>query len=196
MRRCFKLLVIGSILIAPFTLEGTVAADGQPPPRLKPESGPWNPAGSFSFEGDIEKVEKLRQALSGIACHDLSSPQHHCLVVFDEGVEARYVTIDDGSYVLDDEKIILATTDGELDAEAAATDGKYYYITGSHSVKRRTCQANPASRQVIRFAIDQTTGKARHEPDNDPVGESDGGRLWSLMNQSDELKDHVGKCLG
>src|SRR5262245_16422351 len=192
-----RFIAIVSILVAPFTLEGPVAADDLAPPRVKPESGPWTPTGSFSFEGDDEKVEKLRQALSGIACHDLSSPQHRCLAVFDEGVEARYVTIEDGSYSLDDEKVILATGDGELDAEASATDGKHYYVTGSHSVRRKAnCEANPSSRQVIRIAIDQTTGKARHEPADGPVRENDGGRLWSLMSQSDEFKEHVGKCLG
>src|SRR5262245_60899333 len=71
-----RLIAIVSILVAPFTLERTVAADDQAPPRVKPESGPWTPTGSFSFEGDDEEVEKLRQSLSGIACHDLSSPQH------------------------------------------------------------------------------------------------------------------------
>src|SRR5262245_15591244 len=115
MRKWLKLLAIGGILVALLDFSGTVAADGLAPPRVKPESGPWNPAGSFSFEGDEGDIKKLRRALSGIACHDSSSAQHRCLVVLDEGVEGRYVTMEDGSYSLDDEKVILATGNGELD---------------------------------------------------------------------------------
>jgi Protein of unknown function (DUF3616) len=188
MRRLLTLLPIVSVLVAPIDIVGS----GQAAPLLQPQSGPWDPTGSFSFEGDSRK---LRRALSGIACRDSASLPRTCLVVFDEGMEARHVVIDDGSYSLDGERVVLGE-DGELDAEAAATDGQYYYVSGSHSVKREGCDPNPASRQVIRIPIDQASGKARHAPDNAVAGESDKGRLWSLMNQRDDLNNFVGKCLG
>ncbi len=44
----------------------------------------------------------------------------------------------------------------ELDAEAAAADGAYFYISGSHAAKRKTCCDNPDSRRVYRLTIDET----------------------------------------
>jgi len=107
---------------------GFVAAE---PSLLKPERGPWDGGSGFSL---LDK--KTRRSVSGIACPPNASGQRLCLVVFDEGVEARYVVIHDNSYSMDDEAVVLRKSDGELDAEGAATDGRFFYVTGSHSVKR------------------------------------------------------------
>lgn len=153
---------------------------------VAPVSGPWD-AGAFDFSSHSKK---MRRALSGIACPgQVGAP---CLVVFDEGVEARYVTLSGTGYVIDNTSLALRNSDEELDAEGASADGKYLYVTGSHSAKRKTCESNPGSRYVLRFAIEPASGKAS------PSDRKETGALWSLMNSLPALAEHVGeqKCLG
>jgi hypothetical protein len=178
-------------------------SDAAEPPLLKPESGPWDAGSGFVFgKAKPDKEVEARQSLSGIACPSNTSGQRLCLVVFDEGAEARYAIINDSSYAVDNERVVLRLSDGELDAEGAATDGRYFYVTGSHSVKRKTCASNPDSRRVIRFAVDSKTGRALRAPAGDPKGSlveyNDSDRLWAIMAALPQLKNHVGekKCLG
>lgn len=180
--------------------DGARAAE---PPLVKPESGPWDAGDGFSFnKRNPKKDTKARQSLSGIACPENESGMRLCLAVFDEGVEARYAIIKDNSYTVDNERIVLRDSDGELDAEGAATDNRYFYVTGSHSAKRKSCESNPDSRRVIRFAVDSKTGRAMREPAGNPngalVGYKDSDRLWGIMAELPQLKDYVGeqKCLG
>jgi hypothetical protein len=160
---------------------------------LKPESDrPWDAGSGFSFK---EKDKKTRQSLSGIACVEQVAGERTCLVVFDEGVEARHVVIKSNGYQVDNEAVVLLQGKGELDAEGATTDGKFYYITGSHSVKRNDCSSNPMSRHVIRFAIDPETGKAARNSDGGLTGYASSTRLWDIMKSLPMLKDHVDECL-
>jgi hypothetical protein len=194
--RSFGSVSFGGIAVAALI---AISADAAEPPLLKPESGPWDAGSGFTFE---KKATKTRQALSGIACPGNVSGQRVCLVVFDEGVEARFAVIQDDSYAPDGERVVLLASDGELDAEGAATDGRFFYVTGSHSPKRKSCKNNPDSRHVIRFAIDPKTGRALREPPGDTkgalAGYKDSGRLWDIMASLRPLKEHVGdqKCLG
>jgi hypothetical protein len=89
------------------------------------------------------------------------------------------------------ERIVLLTGKGELDAEGAAHDGSFAYVTGSHSRKRDPSIANPHSRHVYRLAL-QPDG--RMQPSAQPV--DDKGRLWRLMAASTVLGPFVDKCLG
>src|SRR3954465_3668239 len=82
---------------------------------IAPTSGPWNASEGFKFE---KKERKTRQSMSGVACPTISSGQHICLAVFDEGTEARYLVIRDNAYTVDNERVILRSGAGELDAEA------------------------------------------------------------------------------
>jgi hypothetical protein len=170
------------------------------PPSVKPESGPWSSEKAFAFATD---AKEFRQSVSGIACPESpSSEPRLCLIVFDEGAEARYARISNNSYSADAERVVLRASEGELDAEGAATDGSYYYVTGSHSPKRATCKKNLDSRYVIRFAVDATTGRASRDPAGDPAGSlvhyQDVDYLWRIMAELPGLKKHVGKkkCLG
>ncbi|MGH6639034.1 MAG: DUF3616 domain-containing protein, partial [Polaromonas sp.] len=110
--------------------------------------------------------------------------------------------VGDKVLTLDAEPVVLRATDGELDAEGAATDGRYFYVTGSHSAKRGECASNPDSRQVLRFRLDPATGRALRSPAGSASGAlvdyADTGRLWSIMQAQPELAPHVGerKCLG
>jgi hypothetical protein len=189
--------LVGAILGAPVIYPGDARAT-EPPP-VKPASGPFDAGTGFSFDkNDPKQDKKTRQSLSGIACPENTSGKRQCLMVFDEGIEARHAIVDDTSYVVDNERVVLRTSDGELDAEAAATDGKYFYVTGSHSAKRKSCKSNPDSRHVIRFAVNPKTGRALRDASGSLADYKDSGDLWGIMTSLPQLKNFVGeqKCLG
>ena len=173
-------------------------------PVIKPTSGPWEVGAGFAFDLGKKKILKTRRSVSGIACNLDVRQQRVCLLAFDEGVQARYAVAADQRLVPDSEAVVLraASEDSELDAEAAATDGRYFYVTGSHSAKRSDCASNPGSRHVIRFRLDPSTGRALRSPANNPAGVlvdyAETGRLWDIMQTQPALAAHVGerKCLG
>ncbi len=141
---------------------------------------------------------KTRRALSGVACPASKSHERLCLAAFDEGAEARHLTINDDAYVPDNEQVALRPGNIELDAEAAATDGAFYYVAGSHSAKRNDCANNPESRHVVRFRVDPKSGRALRNARGTLAGYSDTDRLWSIMATTPLLQAHVGDsmCLG
>jgi hypothetical protein len=187
--------IISTIGILSVTFALATAAAPVEPPLLRPDSGPWSAGGGFEFE---KKEKKTRRALSGIACIARSAGTHLCLAVFDEGAEARYLTIKYNAYTIDNERVILRKGKVELDAEAAATDGRFYYITGSHSAKRGDCASNPQSRYVLRLGVDPGTGRARRKSNAKLADLAETGSLWTLMARVPGLKEHVGEsmCLG
>src|ERR1700749_1157625 len=120
--------LVSSLLVAlalSLLLDGEARAEPENPPAIAPQSGPLDSGMGFSFPSI-----KTRRALSGVACPISKSHERICLAVFDEGAEARHVTINDEAYVPDNEQVILRPGDIELDAEAAATDGAFYYVAG------------------------------------------------------------------
>ena len=64
------------------------------PPRVQPDSGPWDSGAGFHFELKKKKLQKTRQSVSGIACTLNVAQQRVCLLAFDEGAEARYAILD------------------------------------------------------------------------------------------------------
>ena len=161
-------------------------------PLIKPTGGVWDSGNGFVFDLGKKKALKVRQSVSGIACHPTAPQNRPCLVVFDEGTQARYATLSNGKLVMDGESVRFPGIAGELDAEAATTDGRYVYVAGSHSAKRSDCSNNPHSRHVIRMALDPQTGRALTQ------GHADTGRLWPVMQAQPALAPFVGegKCLG
>ncbi|MEP6588457.1 MAG: DUF3616 domain-containing protein, partial [Polaromonas sp.] len=135
-----------------------------PPSRIQPDSGPWSSGAGFHFGLDKKQSKKVRQSVSGMACNLDARQQRICLLAFDEGTQARYAYVGDKVLAPDAEPVVLRATHGqaeaELDAEGAATDGQYFYVTGSHSAKRGDCASNPGSRHVLRFRLDPATGRA------------------------------------
>lgn len=169
------------------------------PTRIQPTSGPWDSGAGFHFDLGKKKLQKTRRSVSGMACNLNAEAQRICLLAFDEGAEARYARVGDGVLSVEAEPVVLRDTADELDAEGAATDGRYFYVTGSHSAKRGDCASNPGSRHVIRFRLDPATGRAlRSTADGALVDFADTGRLWALMQAQPSLAPHVGerKCLG
>lgn len=159
---------------------------------VKPSSSPWDSGAGFVFDLGKKKTRKIRQSVSGVACNLDAQGKRICLLAFDEGSQARYAYLQDGRLAVDAEIVQFANIDGELDAEGAATDGRYVYITGSHSVKRSDCSSNPRSRHVIRLLLNPATGRVVQ------TGQADTGRLWPLMQAQSALQAYVGerKCLG
>ena len=192
--RWLQLLVSVSL-----TLGLSTGAVAQPaPPIVQPDSSPWDSGAGFQFDLKKKKLKKTRQSVSGIACNLNAAQQRVCLLAFDEGAEARYATLDRQALRIDAEPVVLRDTTDELDAESAATDGRYFYVAGSHSAKRGDCASNPGSRHVIRFRLDPATGRALRAPTGALVDYADSGKLWPLMQALPELAPYVGerKCLG
>jgi hypothetical protein len=180
MRRAVLGLIVTGCLV-PFA-DATAAQERV----LIPESAePWDAGDGFKMR------RKLRQAISGIACERNQKGDRVCLLVLDEAAEGRHVTLSKSGYALDMERVILRDTQDELDAEAAATDGTYFYIAGSHSATRKKCNSNPGSRFVIRIRRDPASGRATG-------ARTETSALWTIMAAQEKLRDHVGeeKCLG
>jgi hypothetical protein len=159
-------------------------------PERSPDGPIWDTSPGFDFPG-ADKPKNLRRALSGIACPSELSGPRRCIAVFDEGGEARYAIIDGIRLVPQPERIVLLAGKVELDAEGAAHDGHFVYVTGSHSRKRDPCIANAHSRHVYRLAV-QPDGRV--QPSSQPL--DDDGRLWRLMSVNTVLGPFVNKCLG
>ena len=193
-----------ALLVAGLALSASAGAQ-LPPVNLKPDGGLWDSGAGFYFDLGKKKLQKTRQSASGMACNLDANRRRICLLAFDEGAEARYAYVGNRELTVDAEPVVLRQTNDELDAEGAATDGRYFYVTGSHSAKRGDCASNPGSRHVIRFRLDPATGRARRSPAASSgnasgalVDYADTGRLWSLMQAQPALAPYVGerKCLG
>jgi hypothetical protein len=188
------------VLLAASLASGACAQPA--PPSVKPDSGPWDSGGGFAFDLDKKHLKKTRQSVSALACNLDARQRRICLVAFDEGTQARYAYLGDKALLPDAEALRLRPTDDELDAEGAATDGQYFYVTGSHSAKRGDCASNPGSRHVLRLKLDPATGRALRTPAGSAsealAALADSGRLWPLMQAQPALAPHVGehKCLG
>lgn len=176
-----------------FSLLFIAAASAQPTvPSIRPDGGVWEVGTGFEFALKKSKARKTRRSVSGMACNLNAANERVCLMAFDEGTQARYATVRPKQLVPDPQPVVLASGAGELDTEAAATDGRYLYVTGSHSAKRSDCRSNPNSRQIFRITLDPATGRGLPES----LTQSD--RLWDIMKTVPALQDHVGEreCLG
>lgn len=182
-----------------FFLSGAQAQLPAEPPLVKPTSKPWDSGKGFAFE---KKETRTRKALSGIACTKNAAQERVCLMVFDEGWQARFATLGNNKLIVHPESVELKDPElkdlekEELDAEGAATDGSYLYVTGSHSAKRGGCEENIHSRYVIRFPLDPATGLAKWSPNGKLIEHDFKGDLWSIMQSLPELKKNVreGNC--
>ena len=104
--------------------------------RAKSEDA-LQPVAEIEFEGDVVEPEQL----SGIA-----RDNDFVVVVPDEGTEINVLTPSG-----EDRLAVHATpslpADGEIDMEGAASDGKFLYVIGSHSVRRKEVEADRTYRK-------------------------------------------------
>jgi hypothetical protein len=167
-------------------------SSGETAPRVGPEAGLWDAGQGFHFDLSKKKGLKARQSVSGITCQTTQAAQRRCLLVFDEGVQARFATLMQGQVQPEREVVAFSGLAGELDAEAATNDGRFVYISGSHSAKRADCASNPDSRWVIRAPLQAGQMQV------DASAAVSSAKLWSLMLAHPALQPFVGenKCLG
>jgi hypothetical protein len=194
LRRQVAWLPVGLVISLLLCSSAVTAQSASPAqaPLVAPNGPIWDSGDGFSFDLKAKKLQKTRQSASGIACTVNASQQRVCLVAFDEGTQAGFATVKNGVLVPDPQAFVFTGLHGELDAESAATDGRYVYVSGSHSVKRGDCASNPDSRFVLRLQLDPASGRAA------PASQVQSERLWSLMQAQPELQAYVGehKCLG
>lgn len=185
--------LLAAALFAGVATWSGVAAPAEPP-AVRPDAR-WSTGKGFKFD---RKETTARRAVSGVACAANAAGVRRCLAVFDEEAHGRYFIVGARAIEPEKERVTLLARDGELDAEGAATDGEWFYVTGSHSAKRSTCDSNPISRHVIRFRVDPTTGRGLRDGSGNLSGYAATGRLWSIMARVPELNAHTGDnmCLG
>ena len=168
-----------------------------PPPSIAPAGKAWRSGAGFQF---ADKEKSTRRSVSGIACAPGAARVPVCLVVFDEGMEARFAELGHGKLKPLGGGVRFAVSGKELDAEGAATDGRYFYVTGSHAVKRSDCRPNAASRHVLRFRRDPASGLALAGAAGSdvPAGYQQTTRLLDLISGDAQLRSSLdrGRCLG
>jgi hypothetical protein len=151
--------------------------------RVAPESSiPWR------VSPPVFPEARERANVSGLVC--APNTPDFCLVVTDEGHEAAFLRLTEGQ-LTPDSPFSLPVASEEFDAEGAAADGKFFYVVGSHSVKRKTCEDHLANRTVLRFRAD--SAKRSPGPIEPPRHE-----LWNIIQRLPEFAGHVGPqaCLG
>ncbi|MGR9319818.1 DUF3616 domain-containing protein (plasmid) [Rhizobium leguminosarum] len=174
------------------------------------QEGPLATQGSFDFHSDKKKEEKKqedilkkRRSLSGIGCPvRMVDGQHFCLGAFDEGIEARTFTLGATEYEAHGTAIVLTTVNdddpSEMDAEAVAADDRYYYVTGSHSMKRgddpNNCEKNATTRHVVKIEYDPATGRPLEGASGTATDVYDKFQVSDLLDEV--LGPLMGKCLG
>ncbi len=152
-------------------------------------------SGPLATNGEFHMKDKVRRSLSGVACPVSLSERYVCLVAFDEGAEGRTISISDQRYEVSADPVVLGAEGSELDNEGVGADDRFYYVTGSHSNKRKDdCSVNEDSHQVVRVAYDPKTGL----PLRNKKGElQDVNRDYDLSSVlSADLKKSLNQCLG
>ncbi|MGB5086934.1 MAG: DUF3616 domain-containing protein [Methylocystis silviterrae] len=146
--------------------------------RVAPESPiPWQ----------VDKrhfaAKRANEAFSGFAC----GTSGICVLAVDEGRQGAFMRINGERLVSIGEPFEFDGVEKELDAEAAAVDGGYFYVAGSHAAKRQTCCDNSDSRRVYRLTTDENghLGTMAHSE-----------RLWDAMRGLPELASYAvpGDC--
>lgn len=171
-----RLIIVGAIA-------GCLCSSAFAAERLPPESTtPWLVSPRVFSEKD------QRDNISGIAC--ATDAPDFCLVVTDEGNEAAFIRLTEGKLKAVGTPFLLTDASPEFDAEGATTDGQFFYVSGSHSVKRHSCDDHPANRVVLRFPVNLESQRAGQIQ---PTGD-----LWGILGRLPELDGHAGPgaCLG
>ena len=213
--RSFRASTVLVTVAAWLALASPAGAQNVAAPLIQPEAGLpalGDDAGGFGAELKRKKQLQVRQSVSGIACALNAKQQQVCLLAFDEGAQGYFARLKGSTLKPLKKPVTLIPGDGELDAEAAATDGRYFYVAGSHSPRRSNCSARPDSRHIVRFARDAKTGRALKPGivkraintvmgEFKPAGYADTtrtSRLWAIMQAQPELAPFVaeGLCMG
>lgn len=133
-------------------------------------------AGAQVLEGSIWTVDpdfkgkKARVELSGAVCAGQDNKKVWCLAVNDEKKTAQFFSIEAQTIGPTDRiRLLPKSEDGEIDAEGAAYDNGYVYVTGSHGLSRSSDEFRPSQFYVFRFPVNKTTGKPTFVLSNENV---------------------------
>lgn len=108
-------------------------------------------AQNYTFKGTVLEDKDL----SGLAC---ISPEQ-CLVGADEGHQVQLVRFSRQDKTLTALQSVSLMHDGdELDIEAIAAEGDFYYVLGSHGVAKKTGEHQANRFSIFRLKVDRTTG--------------------------------------
>jgi hypothetical protein len=107
----------------------------------------------YSVKGSVIESEDL----SGIAC----ASAIHCLLGADEGRRVQVVELSRAEKTLRArEAVVLAQSGDEIDIEAIATDGAFYYAVGSHGIAKRGGEEQANRFRIYRLRFRPGTGVA------------------------------------
>ncbi len=157
--------------------------------KLAPTATRWKPSEDFGKSNDA------RINLSGAACATTAPPLLSCIIVNDEKKYAQFFKIEGTS--LEPKKVIRLLDEdakGDPDAEGAAYDDGYFYITGSHGRSRNNPKKKTdSSYQVFRFAVDKSSGKPAFEvSDDEVIGIDSSSRLRDVLENAEQI-DRIGE---
>lgn len=175
-------------LIGLVALSASGTAIGQ---TISPEAQQW------TVQPDFGKQPDVGREISGAACVPTSPSFQTCLAVNDQKKYAQFFSIDanvlkPGAYIrLRNEK-----DKGDPDAEGAAYDAGYFYVTGSHGRSRNSDKPNDSSYLVFRFKVDPATGKTPFEiSDEKVVGVESSGNLRGVLASAVPINQFFDKPL-
>ena len=121
--------------------------------------------------------QDARKELSGAVCAGEDNEKVWCLAVNDEKKTAQFFSIEDRTIRPTERIRFLPDSEDdvefdEIDAEGAAYDDGFVYVTGSHGLSRSSAKFRPSQFFVFRFPVNETTGKPQFESSSDDVSGS------------------------
>ncbi len=156
------------------------------------------PESKWTVSDDFAKTRKARTNLSGAACAPTSPPFASCVIVNDDKNYAQTFTIE-GTTLRPARVVRLMpeSADGDPDAEAAAYDDGYFYITGSHGLPRHHPEAgNPPSYTLFRYPVDRQALQPEFVSEEDVKGLETTTRLRGVLKTLPPTADKYDKPLG
>jgi hypothetical protein len=158
---------------------------------------PIKPESKWTVRGDFAKSEKARINLSGAACAPTVPLFASCVIVNDDKKYAQTFAID-GTTLRPARVIRLMQegAEGDPDAEAAAYDDGYFYITGSHGRPRNHPEKdNPESYTLFRYPVDKQTQQPEFIADETIKGLRATTRLRGVLKTLPPTADKYDKPL-
>jgi hypothetical protein len=118
------------------------------------DGGRWTrvePAGRYSFQGEVLEDEDL----SGLAFISgrfglIGADEARAVQVVERSQEAKTLRVVD--------TFPLLRSGDEIDIEAIAAEGQYYYVVGSHGVSKKQGEQQGNRYRIFRLKADPTTG--------------------------------------
>lgn len=161
------------------------------PPTLQPEA-------AWTIEPALTDPDEATN-LSGIACSVANGATRSCLLIPDEtdsGRYARFVTLHQDHTIAPGRAIGLLPpkVDGrkmqETDVEGVAFADGFYYLAGSHGLKKEGGDFQPSRFFVYRFKVDAATGLPSFPFDKDAAAPQveRSGKLRALIAGTAPLK--------